>query len=81
MNENPMMELLFREDFTTQTDGLPGSWIVEQNSDIKNVPAIRSGENCIELLSAGNKYLPILPPIRSFVLRGSFFVKHFVLES
>ena len=74
MNENPMMELLFREDFTTQTDGLPGSWIVEQNSDIKNVPAIRSGENCIELLSAGNKYLPILPPIRSFVLRGSFFV-------
>ena len=74
MNRNHAMELLFQEDFTTQTNGLPGSWVIEQNSDMKDVPAIRCGNQCIELLSAGNKYLPILPPVGSFVLRGSFFV-------
>ena len=52
---------LFEETFTAETDGLPGGWYVEQNTDMPQVPAIRCGDHCIELLSAGNKFLPIIP--------------------
>ena len=52
---------LFRETFLFRTEeNLPGSWYVERNSEL-NVPAIRCGENCIEILSAGNKFLPVIP--------------------
>lgn len=52
---------LFHETFTTETDGLPGGWFVEQNTDMPQVPGIRRGEKCVELLSAGNKFLPVIP--------------------
>ena len=52
---------LFNETFSTETDGLPGGWQVEQNTDLPDVPAIRCGDNCIDLLSAGNKYIAITP--------------------
>ena len=57
---------LFHESFTTETDGLPGGWHVEQNTDMPDVPAIRRGEACVELLSAGNKFLPIIPDTSDF---------------
>ena len=44
------MNVLFHETFGTVSDGLPGGWYVENNSNLKAVPAIRSGENFIELL-------------------------------
>lgn len=55
------LKLLFSDTFTTETNGLPGGWSVEQNTDMPQVPAIQCGECCVELLSAGNKYLPIIP--------------------
>ena len=57
------MNVLFHETFGTVSDGLPGGWYVENNSNLKAVPAIRSGENFIELLSAGNKFLPVIPDV------------------
>ena len=57
---------LFHESFTTETDGLPGGWHVEQNTDMPDVPAIRRGEACVEILSAGNKFLPIIPDTSDF---------------
>ena len=52
---------LYSETFTTATNGLPGGWFVEQNTDMPNVPAIACGDRCVELLSAGNKFLPVIP--------------------
>jgi len=52
---------LYSETFTTTTNGLPGGWYVEQNTDMPNVPAIACGDRCVELLSAGNKFLPVIP--------------------
>ena len=57
------MSLIFHETFETLSDNLPGGWYVEYNSNLKMVPAIRSGEKCIELLSAGNKFLPVIPDV------------------
>ncbi|NLF62307.1 MAG: hypothetical protein GX574_14295 [Lentisphaerae bacterium] len=59
--KNSVLVPLFRETFASETDGLPGGWQVEQNTDLPQVPAIRAGEGCIELLSGGNKYLPVIP--------------------
>ncbi|MBE6406317.1 MAG: hypothetical protein E7040_09885 [Lentisphaerae bacterium] len=57
------MRNLFHESFETVTNGLPGGWYVENNSNLKAVPAIRKGDKCIELLSAGNKFLPVIPDV------------------
>ena len=61
MKKKSCLVPLFNETFTTETNGLPGGWHVEQNTDMPQVPAIRCGENCIELLSAGNKFIAITP--------------------
>lgn len=53
--------MLYSETFTTSTNGLPGGWYVEQNTDMPQVPAIACGDHCVELLSAGNKFLPVIP--------------------
>ena len=57
------MRNLFHETFETVTNGLPGGWYVENNSNLKAVPAIKRGDKCIELLSAGNKFLPVIPDL------------------
>ena len=60
---------LFRENFSFRTEeNLPGSWYVERNSEL-NVPAIRCGVKCIEFLSAGNKFLPVIPDTENVVVR------------
>ena len=66
------MNRIFQETFDTSLNGLPGGWHVERNSDLKEVPAIRKGENCIEYLSAGNKYLPIIPELTDFLVDCTF---------
>lgn len=66
------MKTIFQETFDSSTDGLPGGWKVEYNSDLHEVPAIRRADQCIELLSAGNKYLPIIPPLPDFELEAQF---------
>lgn len=55
------LSLLYSETFTTTVNGLPGGWYVEQNTDMPQVPAIACGDRCVELLSAGNKFLPVIP--------------------
>ncbi len=66
------MNLIFQESFDSFLNGLPGAWYVESNSDLKEVPAFRCGEKCIEFLSAGNKYLPIIPALTDFIVEGTF---------
>ena len=66
------MNMIFQESFDSFLNGLPGAWYVESNSDLKEVPAIRCGEKCIEFLSAGNKYLPIIPALTDFKVECTF---------
>ena len=55
------MQNIFHESFSTETDNIPGGWYVEQNSDMPQVPALECGEKCVEFLSAGNKFIPVIP--------------------
>ena len=55
------MSLLYSETFNAPVNDLPGGWYVEQNTDMPQVPAIACGDHCVELLSAGNKFLPVIP--------------------
>lgn len=59
------MANIFHETFSTKHGALPGGWFVERNSDLVNAPAIRNGENCIELLSRGNKFVPVTPDLEN----------------
>lgn len=71
---------LFHETFDTETNHLPGGWFVEFNSNLKDVPAIRCGEQCIELLSAGNKFLPVIPDISDCTVRFSYSFNYRVVQ-
>ena len=67
---------LFRETFVSETNGLPGGWHVEQNSDMPQVPAFRKADHTIELLSAGNKYLPIIPDTTDVRVKMTFGIHY-----
>ena len=67
---------LFAETFSSERGGLPGGWATEQNSDMPHVPAICCGDHCIELLSAGNKFIPIIPDTGDFHVRFSFSINY-----
>ena len=53
---------LFRERFDCWQGEVPGSWLVERNSDL-TASGIRRGLGCFELLSAGNKFVPVIPAL------------------
>ena len=63
------MNIVFRETFDTRRGDLPGMWLLERNSDLAATALRYEPEKKIELLSAGNKYLPIIPNIKDFSLR------------
>ncbi|MBQ6473869.1 MAG: hypothetical protein IJJ33_17915 [Victivallales bacterium] len=67
---------LYRETFSSETNGLPGGWMVEQNTDMPQVPAFRKAENSIELLSGGNKYLPVIPDTADVRVNMTFGVHY-----
>lgn len=75
------MSILFNETFETETDNLPGGWYVECNSNLKMVPAICCGENCIELLSAGNKFLPVIPDVADCKVKYTLSVNFTMTKS
>ena len=56
------MTVLFQERFDCRHGDLPCGWFVERNSDLA-ASGIRRGEGCIELLSAGNKFIPVIPDV------------------
>lgn len=78
----PKKELisLYRETFAIETDGLPGGWYVEQNTDMPQVPAIQCGDHCVELLSAGNKFLPVIPDTADCRVRFSAKINYAAAE-
>ncbi|MBR4125393.1 MAG: hypothetical protein IKR13_04245, partial [Victivallales bacterium] len=53
---------LFRERFDCWQGEIPGGWLVERNSDL-TASGIRRGLGCFELLSAGNKFIPVIPDL------------------
>jgi len=56
------MKRLFFETFESKKDHLPGGWIIEKNSDL-SISSLEYTQDSIRLLSAGNKYLPVIPDI------------------
>ena len=71
---------LYTETFSTETGGLPGGWHVEQNTDMPQVPAIQCGDHCVELLSAGNKFLPVIPDTDDCRVRFSVKINYAAAE-
>ena len=63
------MKTVFRETFDTRRGDAPGMWMIERNSDLKATALRFEPEKVIELLSAGNKYLPIIPDLKDFSLK------------
>ena len=61
------MTCIFKEDFACKRGVLPCNWIIEDNTGIL-ADAIRCGDRSIELLSAGNKIIPIIPKVADFEL-------------
>ncbi|MBO4619156.1 MAG: hypothetical protein J5654_03515 [Victivallales bacterium] len=57
------MATLFQERFDCRKGDLPCGWLVERNSDL-TASGLRLGSGCIELLSAGNKFIPVIPDVR-----------------
>ena len=66
----------YRETFASETDGLPDGWIVEQNTDLPQVPAFRKADHVIELLSGGNKYLPVIPDTADVRIKMTFAIHY-----
>lgn len=66
---------IFTEQFETEHDSLPGGWFVEYNSDV-GISALDYQKDSLELLSAGNKYLPVIPDLSDFELDMTFSVNY-----
>lgn len=62
------MHLLFSETFQVKRKDMPGSWAVEKNSDFP-FSAVESTEKSMDLLSPGNKYIPVIPQVQDSELR------------
>ena len=61
--ERKKMTVLFQEKYDCRHGDLPCGWLVERNSDL-TASGIRRGDHCIELLAAGNKFIPVIPDMR-----------------
>ncbi len=72
---NHSYKTIFAEDFMSSCDGgkHPAQWSIERNSFLEE-SAIRLNNGAIDLLSAGNKYLPIIPSIKNGEVKLSSFV-------
>lgn len=57
------MHVLFSEDFSVKKNKLPGNWSIEWSSDLR-IPAAECGGGFLELLSPGNKYIPVTPSVK-----------------
>ncbi len=62
------MHVLFPEDFRVKKNKIPGNWFIEHNSDLR-MPAAKCDGRSMQLLSAGNKYIPVMPSVENAELR------------
>ena len=62
------MKLIFCEGFETRNGDIPSGWFVEKNSDL-DIDAIEYSDRSLSLLSAGNKFIPVIPDISDFELK------------
>ncbi|MBO4345942.1 MAG: hypothetical protein J5833_09300, partial [Victivallales bacterium] len=56
---------MFDEDFNVLDGKLPANWFVERNSSLP-ITAWEGHEGSFDLLSAGNKYIPVIPDVADF---------------
>ncbi len=73
------MKRLFFETFESKKDHLPGGWIIEKNSDL-SIPSLEYTHDSIRLLSAGNKYIPVIPDISGGRVRFTAGINFTVAE-
>ncbi|MBO4345832.1 MAG: hypothetical protein J5833_08745 [Victivallales bacterium] len=71
--------ILFEEDFDVLQGTLPANWHVERNSNLP-ITAWVGHEGSFDLLSAGNKYIPVIPDIADFSLEMGFSVNYSVAD-
>ncbi len=62
------MRIYFQADFALRGETDPAGWLVERNSDLPFAAATQRGEQGLELLSAGNKYIALCPDRQDFRL-------------
>ncbi|MDD5707321.1 MAG: hypothetical protein PHR35_15465 [Kiritimatiellae bacterium] len=67
------MKTIFSETFALSREGVPGAWDLEHDSGM-NVSAVKCYDDRFEILSGGNKFLPVIPDIFDFELKAKFAV-------
>ncbi len=67
--------VLFKEDFDVLQEGLPANWHVERNSSMPTAAWV-GHEGAFDLLSAGNKYIPVIPDVTDVRMEIGFSVNY-----
>ena len=69
------MKRIFHSDFRVKQGTIPAGWLVEYNSDLR-ISALECGTDYFNLLSPGNKYIPMAPDLSDADLLMTFGVNY-----
>ena len=72
--------VLFKEDFDVLQGKLPANWHVERNSNLPTSAWV-GHEGSFDLLSAGNKYIPVIPDVTDVRIEIGFSVNYKVANA
>ncbi len=61
------MNPLYKLDLSVVRDSVPSGWLIETNSNL-GLTALACDGKTLDLLSSGNKYIPITPPVENGVM-------------
>jgi len=61
------MNPLYKLDLSVAKDAVPSGWLIETNSNL-GLTALACDGKTLDLLSPGNKYIPITPPVENGVM-------------
>ncbi len=62
------MKTLCKLDLSVVKDAVPSGWLIEYNSNL-GLAALACDGRSVDLLSSGNKYIPITPPVENAVMK------------
>ena len=72
--------VLFEEDFDVLQGTLPANWHVEKNTGLPTSAWV-GHEGSFDLLSAGNKYIPVIPDVKDVSIEIGFSVNYRVAHA
>ena len=72
--------ILFEEEFNVLQGTLPANWHVEKNTGLPTTAWV-GHEGSFDLLSAGNKYIPVIPDVNDVSMEIGFSVNYRVAHA